>query len=370
MTPFTMLPVQVLREHVTALEAALSVCLADPDGKPVHRLRTQTRRVEALLMLLELLPSLPAHRKPSTQLKRCLKKLRRAAGEVRDLDVHRKLLEGLASAEKDDAAFGDAEPDLGPETLADSDDSTNTAVLSHSAGELRERLGRERVEAAKDLQDLLRHQQSKTARAAEKLLEALEPAKNFALPSPDLLRDAELVLTRDGLLKRAGERKLNGEELHTVRKAAKRARYLAEMLPEDALLVEAAQGFEALQEAGGQWHDALELAQAARQHFGKAHLLTALYRAEREQRLETYRAALASRAAEVKENPKRDSKGPKEAGKKAGRANRAKASAADRTTSDAEGRHAALSQSAPKKAARQTRTGRGTRTTARQKTAA
>ena len=318
-----MYPVQVLREHVTALEAALSVCLAGPELKPVHKLRTETRRVEALLLLLDLLPSMPDHRKASAQLLRSLKKLRRAAGTVRDLDVHRKLLESLAEAENrptdataEDAARAVTSPGKEAPTVSAegaqalvSAETDNAAVLSHSADELRKRLGRERIEAAKDLQDLLRKRQGKTARAAETLLEALEPVNDFALASPDLLRNADTLLTRDGLLGNTAVAKLNEHELHNVRKAAKKARYLAETLPDDPVLAGAAQRFEQLQEAGGQWHDALELAQAARHHFGKGHLLTALYRAEREGKLALYRSALSARVA-AEASPKEPAAAP------------------------------------------------------------
>ena len=91
-TSTTAHPIRTLREHVTALEAAITLCLADPAPKPVHRLRTSTRRIEAQLMLLELLPALPLHHKTAGKARRLLKKLRRAAGQVRDLDVQNDLI--------------------------------------------------------------------------------------------------------------------------------------------------------------------------------------------------------------------------------------------------------------------------------------
>lgn len=303
-------PVRILREHITNLEAALSVCLADPDHKPVHKLRTETRRVEALLILIDLVPALPEHRKQAAALLRALRKLRRAAGEVRDLDVHRKMLEQIAEAE--DAAEtarsaqggkksarrshrGSATPSEGAEAVEEqtaeaSQDSA--ALLSKSAAELRHRMGRERDKAAGALQELLHERQTKISRAAEALLDALQPAEDLAMAGTELLRDAEAVLERNRLLTTRKVQDLDEDELHTVRKAAKAARYVAESLPQDELLTAAAQRFEALQEAGGQWHDALELARAARRFFGKDHALTASYRGERDARLKDYRAAL------------------------------------------------------------------------------
>ena len=316
----SILPVQVLREHITALEAAISVCLATPDGKPVHKLRTETRRAEALLLLLALVPGLPEHRKEAAALLRSLARLRRAAGGVRDLDVHRKMLEEFSESEdaeantEANAGTNEAGPEPAqtgkkkrtgqgkPARRADtSARESNPALLSEAAAELRKHMGRERDEAAAALQDLLQHRQVKTTRAAEKLLKVLTPADDVALPAADLLRDAESVLSRDGLLQPDALASLGEDDLHAVRKAAKAARYVAEALPDDQALADAARRFEALQEAGGQWHDALELARAARRYFGKGHALTAAYREGRDRKLEAYRAVLRTALAKEEE---------------------------------------------------------------------
>ena len=314
-------PVQVLRGHITALEAAISVCLADPGHKPVHRLRTETRRVEALLLLLALIPGLPEHRKQAAALLRALGKLRRAAGEVRDLDVHRKMLEEFAEAEDAEAGHAPAANGAGPHKPAAKQGSAPVksapakaasahrkgpaAQLSEAAADLRKHMGRERDKAAAKLQDLLRQRQVKTAGAAQNLLGVLEPAQDFALPAPDLLRDAESVLAREGLLTPKAVPALKEDDLHAVRKAAKAARYVAEALPGDPALTEAARAFESLQEAGGQWHDALEIARAARRFFGKSHELTTAYRKQRDAKLKSYRAALTARAGTPSDPPKR-----------------------------------------------------------------
>ena len=129
---------------------------------------------------------------------------------------------------------------------------TRTALLSQSAAELRKRLGEHRDKAAEALQELLKKRQVKTVNSAEALRQTLEPAREFPLPAADLLRDAETLLRRGGWPEKESIKDLDKEELHNVRKAAKKARYLVEALPEDATLVSAALRFEALQEAGGQ----------------------------------------------------------------------------------------------------------------------
>lgn len=319
-------PVQVLREHITALEASISVCLADPDHKPVHRLRTETRRVEALLLLLALIPGLPEHRKQAATLLRALARLRRAAGEVRDLDVHRKMLEQFAEAEDARADHQSSTNGAGPRKNASARskspahakapasahkaaaEAKAATALSRAASDLRKHMGRARDKAAAALQDLLKDRQARTARASEALLKVLQPAADLALPAPDLLRDAESVLSRGGLLKPEALPTLKEDDLHTVRKAAKAARYVAEALPDDQTLAEAARRFESLQEAGGQWHDALELARAARRYFGKGHDLTAAYRVQRDQKLKAYRARLSAPAGPLEpSSPKRRS---------------------------------------------------------------
>ncbi|MGI4830303.1 MAG: CHAD domain-containing protein, partial [Janthinobacterium lividum] len=290
-------PVQVLREHTVALEAALTVCLADPATKPVHRLRTETRRVEAQLLLLTQMPALPEHRKETERLRHALKRLRQAAGEVRDLDVQRKRLEEMADGEAEGA-------DELTATAEGGEDGRSTAkAVRDGAAALRDYLKSKRENAAKGLQDLLEKHGSKAARAAEKLLAVLEPAEETPLAEDELLRQAEAVFAHSGLLAEGVPGDLDEDELHTVRKAAKAARYLAETLPgadgkeggKSAGAV-AASRFEALQEAGGQWHDALELAKAAKSFLGRRHELTEAIAAERGRHLESYRKALAGEA--------------------------------------------------------------------------
>ena len=348
MNASVMYPVQVLREHLTGLEAAIVVCLADPDHKPVHKLRTETRRVEALLSLLSLMPELPEHRKEAATALRALAKLRRAAGKVRDLDVHRKMLESLTEAKTEDGAAGRVtEVQAVEETNSKKQSKTKARAgkaapsepvvdskapqkpgLSESAEELRKQLARDRAKAAEQLVEVLKKRQSKTAKAAESLLEKLSPAENLALPGVDLLRDAEALVTRDGLLRNRAITELDETELHTLRKSAKKARYLAETLPEDALLAGAARRFEVLQDAGGQWHDALEIAREARSYFGRGHELAAACRKERDQKLEAYRTALAAELKPEKEQAKSGRSGKKKEPVRAVKAARKAAKAA------------------------------------------
>ena len=290
-------PVRILRNHVIALEAALSVCLAEPNLRAVHRLRTGTRRLEAQLLLLDLLPGAPEHRAPSAALRRELRRLRRAAGEVRDLDVHGQHVEllepGPSATDVPAPQTAPSEPvaSAASERAGNPADDPATAVR-HGSAKLADRLGRKRTLAATALQKLLTHRQGKAALAAEALLKSLRSAGNLKLSAQDLIRTAETVLYRDGLLHGASTGKLDEEELHAVRKSAKLARYLAETMPANPAVKAAAARLEVLQEAGGLWHDALEMARAARRYLGRHHPLTAAFVADRRRHLAAYREAL------------------------------------------------------------------------------
>jgi CHAD domain-containing protein len=88
-----------LREVAEAMRGTLDACRKDgeaPKVEAVHHLRTGTRRVEATLETLAREAGARGLGKAAEEARqrwlRQLKKVRRAAGTVRDLDVHRELL--------------------------------------------------------------------------------------------------------------------------------------------------------------------------------------------------------------------------------------------------------------------------------------
>ena len=251
-------PIQTLREHVTALEAAITLSLAHPDKEPVHRLRTSTRRIEAQLELLSLLPGLPDHSKSEKKVRKLLKRLRRAAGSVRDLDVQRSLIQ-------------------------DHSRSADSKELRRDARHLRQRLKEERASEAKHLGKLLAQEQQKLAPALEKLLRDLEPAAGLALPAQHLADLTQRWYEHN--TPQLPPSRL--EQLHTIRKSAKLARYITEAGAE-----ETAQRFESLQEAGGTWHDLLTLRDIAKEHLGRKSALTQLFEQQHAQALDGYRKKL------------------------------------------------------------------------------
>lgn len=242
-------PIQTLREYITALEAAITLCLADPKTKPVHRLRTMTRRIEAQLALLTLLPEIPDHDKLARKTKRILKKLRRAAGNVRDIDVQIDLIQSIA-------------------------DEKPTREITKDSKQLQDDLEKERKRSATRLLDTLDQRQSGVTLPLEDLLDTLESAENLSLSSTQITKLAKSWFKTSLPPARNGDTD-DPDHLHTIRKQAKLARYIAENAPKEARATRRfAQSFEDLQQSGGEWHDWLVLAEIAEKKLGSSSPLT------------------------------------------------------------------------------------------------
>lgn len=260
-------PIRTLREHVTALEAAITLCLADPAPKPVHRLRTSTRRIEAQLMLLELLPALPPHDKPARKSRRLLKKLRRAAGHARDIDVQIDL--------------------IAAETPADAPQSIQKKSL-----QLRQTLDKQRSTAAQRLIEILQKHQAKLALTLESLLSTLTPAEPLTLAPTQLSTLVHSWFAQNTPAEPTSDPD-DPEHLHAIRKTAKLARYLAENAPKSARTPrKLARTFESVQQAGGDWHDWLILSTIARNELGKSSPLTESFTHKCHSALTAYRKRL------------------------------------------------------------------------------
>jgi CHAD domain-containing protein len=254
-------PIETLREAVTALEAAAPLCLARPGRKRVHELRISTRRVEAQLTLLSLLPKIPPHHAEADKARRLLRKLRRAAGLVRDIDVQRDLIRNEAAGAP--------------------------RKLRTDARTLRRALKRQRDHEAGALLRLLKKQRDRLPRVLEDLLSALAPQsqltvlvrKWYAQPA-----DGSHSPTVPGAISD------DPQALHAIRKRAKLARYLAESAPASAHAAHRlAARFEALQLSGGEWHDWLILAEIAADELGESSELPHRFAAHAENALRDFR---------------------------------------------------------------------------------
>ena len=222
-------PVLVFLRQSLTLKSAFAVCRDKPKAKPVHHLRSATRRMEAMLVLLIMSSDIADLKRKSKSLRRSLRKVRRAAGEVRDLDVHRELLDGY---KKDGYKKADGTADLDKE------------------------LAGVRDKAARKLQGKLERQQKKMERGLDELEMALKPALGLDL-SGDALADMARTWFAEAV---CGLDLQQEDDLHSVRKACKTARYLAEAGEDVSKTADSvAKHFEASQEALGEWHDHLLL---------------------------------------------------------------------------------------------------------------
>ncbi len=221
-------PVTVFLRQSLALRTAMAACVEIPLPKPVHKLRSSTRRLEATLELLALSTDL-AIRRESKPLRRALRKVRRAAGSVRDLDVHRKLLRACRRNE-------------------------DTARLDNDLISAREK-------AATELCDELARSQKKISDSLDDLEGVLKPALDLEVSGKELIH-----LTRGWFAKKACRLDpKQDDELHSIRKAGKTARYIAEAGAETSKATAAlASRFERAQETLGAWHDYLLLLNEAR----------------------------------------------------------------------------------------------------------
>jgi CHAD domain-containing protein len=213
-------PVTVFLLQSLKLRAAYAACLDKPTPKAVRHLRSASRRLDATMELLSVnagIPVLPASSKP---LRRSLRKIQRAAGKVRDLDVHRELLSAY---------------------------NANTEAAS-----LDTQLQRARDEAANKLQKRLLKADHKLEHRLDDLEVALRPSLDLDLSGAELAGFARSWFA-------TSVRKLDVEQedqLHAIRKASKTARYLAENgASVSKAAVAVAARFEQVQQTLGAWHD-------------------------------------------------------------------------------------------------------------------
>jgi len=191
----------------------------------VHRFRTNSRRVEALLA--ELVPE----NGNKNKLLKLLSKLRKRAGRVRDLDVEIAFLKNLRVPDR----------------------QNHRAQLLEL---LAEEHGRRSKKLAKSFDsDTVRELRKRLRRAQSEIkLDGIDPLK--------------LALDR---LPKPVQTPMNEKMLHACRIAAKQSRYLAELATESAQARAFVEELKRAQDEVGEWHDVLKLQQRAEKLFGTVH---------------------------------------------------------------------------------------------------
>jgi len=261
-----------------AFNAAVAQAVEDADPEAVHRVRTGSRRLQAMLeaMLREAGPAAHALELPARAWLRELKQVRRAAGAVRDLDVQRKLLENWVGkqAPAQGAAPGGSEASPVP-----------MAAEMKQAEMLDAWLKGERKHLAHGMQKQIRKRQQGLAKGQGEFFTALT---RVPLGRARAVRPADAVALEDFVRAADAMPLLHTENLHDFRKATKKARYVAEAGAEGDSSV--AKALKRVQDAIGEWHDWLCLGDEAKAALGQdAAELTAAFRDEIERH---FRAAM------------------------------------------------------------------------------
>jgi CHAD domain-containing protein len=282
-------------QHISGLAAALrenvAKCAVDPDVDPVHDTRTGSRRLQATIEngMRELPGEGPgaAVREAAAATMQVLKRIRRAAGPVRDLDVHRKLLSKLtrralnpekARDRPDDPALLRRVP--GSDVLESPQAGSRATPLEEQAAQLDAWLRHRRDAAAQQLQAKAKAALPKfDKRVAE--LEAAMRAKGLRRGR----KKPPGVVALESFARLATQMQaLHTGNLHDFRKGAKKARYVAELAESaDREAGRVGETLKKLQDEIGDWHDWLVLAEEARAALGDAATeLLDLVQAERE----------------------------------------------------------------------------------------
>ena len=241
-------PLAQLLPVANAFNAAVAQGVENADPAAVHGLRTGSRRLQAILeaTLREAGPAAHALEAPAKQWLRQLKRVRRAAGPVRDLDVQHKLLEGLLR--KRVAAVG-----------TDADAQAQWEVLASW-------LKSERKHLARGMQKEIRKRQPRLAEQQGSLFTALA---GVSLATPETPRPADHVALEDFVRAADAMPVLHADNLHDFRKATKKARYVAEAGAEGQRYSAVAKALKRVQDSIGDWHDWRCLAEEAKAAVGE-----------------------------------------------------------------------------------------------------
>lgn len=249
-----------LRKVAGDMREEVDSCRHDkpPKVEAVHHLRTGTRRVEAALETLAREAGArglgEVAEKARQRWLRQLKKVRRAAGTVRDLDVHRELLEEnfpVASNAGNEGAV-----DAGAQKLS---------PITAQALALEDWLKARRGEAAETLCTTLDGHIDRLLAAEDHFLDLIAKRRSLARRAH---RPAAQLALEDYLRLMDAMPLLDNENLHEFRKGAKKARYVAESEEDNAAAEAMAKTVKKVQDAIGDWHDWVVVAEEAREALG------------------------------------------------------------------------------------------------------
>ena len=256
-----------LRELTAALKRNLEACAHDPEVEAVHNVRTGTRRIEAMLdtLVRELSPPNAEGAGDSNLVGevarkwlRLLKKIRRTAADVRDLDVHRNLLKKRGLLTKTDCVEDEQLP-------AAASQAAGADPMAQQAEDLDAWLKHARVDHA---QPLMKAALKWSARLDDELASFEAAMEQASLQRANSRGAAAVALDAFARLSTEIQR-LHEGNLHDFRKGAKKARYMAESGGEDSQAGAVGKALKRLQDEIGDWHDWLVLAEEAHEALGE-----------------------------------------------------------------------------------------------------
>jgi len=254
---FNLIQMEIEREHaerpLRKLRKALKSLPSDPSPEDVHSLRTETRRLEAIvdaLMLVE--------KNKTRRLLKTVTPVRKAAGEVRDMDVLVKNVIALSQDRNDDSLL-----------------------------RLVEHLGERRIESLRELRHIVQENKKDARRNLKQYAKLV--GKQFAGDKQVTENAAPAPVQLATEL--AKWPKLDVENIHPFRIKVKQLRYMLQLSKQtDPEIVEA---LGRVKDEVGDWHDWQELAEIARKVLDPKADRVALQRIE-EIGGKKFRQALAS----------------------------------------------------------------------------
>jgi len=277
-----------LQKLTTTLRGNLEKCAADAGIDPVHDVRTGTRRLQAMIeAILRERGDDNSLQQAAAEWLGALKKMRRAAAPVRDLDVHRKLLNKLVKYGSKNEGAGEVAPASGDAATVGSApdlvEAPATALPTNPVAEQAERLDTW-------LHHSRQHHAAALKKKAAKLLSRFDDEANAlasALKEGPRTRHrprSAAIVALESFARLVHEmQQLDANNLHDFRKGAKKARYIAESAAEDAHALAVGKALKRLQDDIGDWHDWLVLADEARAALeNEGEDLIALLEAERD----------------------------------------------------------------------------------------
>jgi CHAD domain-containing protein len=229
------------RKALRELSKTLKSLPVDPPPNEVHKLRTTTRRVEAIVSVLAQLEG-----KESRRLLKSIEPVRKAAGGVRDMDVLIGNARKLARQSN-----GDSLARLPGDSVARLTEQLQIA-RQHSAVELRRAIGKRRDSARDNLKEYIGLVRAESARA-KRSSSANGSAENDGIHTAAI-----------NVLRELGEwPPLNAENIHEFRLKVKMLRYILQLSADANDRLGDALGN--VQRRIGDWHDWHQLQEIARE---------------------------------------------------------------------------------------------------------